>query len=136
REGEQVLDVACGTGLVAFEAARAAAETGWVLGTDLSPHMVRTGRQSAAHRGVGNVGFERMDAERLVLPDAAFDVVLCSLGLMYVPDPGRALSEARRVLRPGGRVVLAVWGERERCGWSGLFPAMLAEVAGEVSSLF
>jgi SAM-dependent methyltransferase len=136
RAGEQVLDVACGTGLVTFEAARATQAAGWVLGTDLSPHMVRSGRQSAARRGVTNVGFERMDAERLVLPDGAFDLVLCSLGLMYVPDPRRALSEARRVLRPGGRVALAVWGEHERCGWSGLFPVMLAEVAGEVSPFF
>ena len=135
RAGEQVLDVACGSGLVTFEAARSSAEAGWVLGADLSPHMVRSARQSAARRGVTNVGFERMDAERLALPDAAFDVVLCSLGLMYVPDPGRALSEARRVLRPKGRVALTVWGERERCGWSGLFPVMLAE-AGGVSPLF
>jgi SAM-dependent methyltransferase len=136
RAGEQVLDVACGSGLVTFEAARSAGAAGWVLGTDLSPHMVRSGRHSAARRGLSNVGFERMDAEHLMLPDGAFDLVLCSLGLMYVPDPGRALAEARRVLRPGGRVVLAVWGGRERCGWSGLFPVMLAEVAGEVSPLF
>jgi len=136
RFGEQVLDVACGSGLVTFEAARSSGEGGWVLGTDLAPHMVRTGRQSAARRGVTNVGFERMDAECLGLPNGAFDVVLCSLGLMYVPDPGRALSEVQRVLRPGGRVALAVWGARERCGWSGLFPVMLAEVAGGVSPLF
>ena len=50
RAGEQVLDVACGSGLVTFEAARSAGAAGWVLGTDLSPHMVRSGRHSAAPR--------------------------------------------------------------------------------------
>ena len=77
-----------------------------------------------------------MDAERLDLPDAAFDVALCALGLMYVPDPAQALREMRRVLRPGGRVVLAVWGERSRCGWSAVFPIVAAEVATEVCPLF
>ena len=77
-----------------------------------------------------------MDAEALELADAGFDVVLCALGLMYVPDPARALREMRRVLRPGGRVVLAVWGERARCGWSPVFPIVDAEVASEVCPLF
>src|SRR5262249_47281241 len=134
--GERVLDVACGTGLVTFEAARTAGPGGWVLGTDLSAHMVRAGRQSAARRGATNVGFERMDAQRLVRPHGVFDVVLCSLGLMYVPDPARALSEARRVLRPGGRLALAVWGERARCGWAGVFSIVQAEVASELCPLF
>ena len=134
--GERVLDVACGTGPVTFEAARTTGSAGWVLGTDLSAHMVRTGRQSAARRGVTNVGFERMDAERLMLADGAFEVALCSLGLMYVPDPARALAEMRRVLRPGGRVALSVWGGRERCGWAGVFPVVQAEVASEVCPHF
>jgi SAM-dependent methyltransferase len=77
-----------------------------------------------------------MDAERLALPDASFDVVLCSLGLMYVPDPEQALREMRRVLRPGGRLALAVWGERANCGWSAVFPIVSAEVASEVCPLF
>ncbi len=61
-----------------------------------------------------------MDAEALTLPDAGFDVVLCALGLMYLPDPPQAMREMRRGLRPGGRVGLAVWGERARCGWAAL----------------
>ena len=136
RAGERVLDAACGTGLVTFEAARCAGPAGWVLGTDISAHMVRSGRQSAARRRITNVGFERMDAERLMLPDGAFDVALCALGLMYVPDPARALAELRRALRPGGRVGLAVWGERVRCGWAGVFPVVQAEVGSEICPLF
>jgi ubiquinone/menaquinone biosynthesis C-methylase UbiE len=77
-----------------------------------------------------------MDAEILALPDARFDVVLCALGLMYMPDPARALREMRRVLRPGGRVSLAVWGERSKCGWSAIFPIVDDEVASEVCPLF
>jgi len=61
---------------------------------------------------------------------------LCALGLMYMPDPERAVREIRRVLRPGGRMLVAVWGERSRCGWSALFPIVDAEVASDVCPLF
>jgi len=63
-------------------------------------------------------------------------VVICSLGLMYVPDPEQAMREMRRVLRPSGRLVIAVWGERSRCGWSPVFPIVDAEVNSEVCPLF
>lgn len=134
--GERVLDMACGTGLVAFEAARAVGARGRVLGVDLSGAMVDAARQRAAQRQLPNIGFARMDAEALALPDGGFDVVLCALGLMYMPDAGQALREMRRVSRPGGRVALAVWGERSRCGWSAVFPIVDAEVASEVCPLF
>ena len=134
--GERVIDVACGTGLVAFEAARAVGPSGRVVGIDLSGHMVdRSSRRAAEHR-VDHASFARMDAERLELPDAGFDVALCALGLMYMPDPERAVREMRRVVRPGGRLVLAVWGERARCGWAALFGIVEAEVASEVCPLF
>jgi ubiquinone/menaquinone biosynthesis C-methylase UbiE len=133
--GERVLDVACGTGLVSFAAAQAVGPAGSVLGIDISGNMVDAARRRAEERKVP-IAFARMDAEELALPDAAFDVALCSLGLMYMPDPERALREMRRVLRPGGRVVVAVWGERSRCGWAPLFPIVDAEVASEVCPLF
>jgi ubiquinone/menaquinone biosynthesis C-methylase UbiE len=131
-----VLDVACGTGLVALAAAERVGPQGHVLGTDISDHMVDAARQRAAQRGVHQLGFARMDAEQLALPDGGFDLALCALGLMYVPDPALALRELRRVLRPGGRVGLAVWGERARCGWSALFPIVDDEVRSEVCPLF
>lgn len=134
--GERVLDVACGTGLVAFGAARAVGQSGAVLGTDLSGKMVATAQQRASEQRLLNVRFARMDAQALELADASFDVVLCALGLMYVPEPERALREMRRVLRPGGRLLIAVWGERARCGWSALFPIVDAEVASDVCPLF
>lgn len=134
--GERVLDVACGTGLVALEAARVVGVKGWVTGVDLAGNMVAAARQRAAALGLSNVTFQRMDAQELELPDASFDVVLCALGLMYVSDPVAALSEMRRVLRPGGRMVVAVWGERSRCGWAPLFEIVDSEVSSEVCPLF
>jgi ubiquinone/menaquinone biosynthesis C-methylase UbiE len=134
--GEQVLDIACGTGLVSFAAARAVGQRGQVVGIDLSERMVDAVERQARNRKLSNCSFSRMDAETLTFPDASFDVVLCALGLMYMPDPKQALGEMRRVLRPGGRVSLAVWGERSKCGWSALFPIVDAEVASEVCPLF
>lgn len=134
--GDQVLDVACGSGLVTFAAAAAVGPSGRVYGVDLSGQMVEGARRRTRSRGCNNVDFARMDAESLDLPDASFDVALCALGLMYVPDPARAVREMRRMLRPGGRVVLAVWGERSRCGWAPLFGIVDAEVASDVCPLF
>ena len=134
--GERVLDVACGTGLVSFAAARAVGVQGSVVGVDLSGEMVDAARRRAAQTHSLHATFARMDAESLALPDGGFDVVLCALGLMYVPDPKRALREMRRVLRPGGRLVAAVWGERARCGWASVFGIVAAEVTSDVCPLF
>jgi SAM-dependent methyltransferase len=134
--GERVLDVACGTGLVTLNAARTVGARGRVLGVDISGQMVDTARRRAESQALLNVGFERMDAEQLDLPDASFDAVLCSLGLMYAPEPAQAVREMRRVLRPGGRMVIAVWGERARCGWASVFEIVDAEVIGDVCPLF
>jgi ubiquinone/menaquinone biosynthesis C-methylase UbiE len=134
--GNRVLDIACGTGLVSFAAARAVGPAGYVLGVDLSGRMVTCAERQAENLQLSNCGFARMDAEALSLPDASFDVALCALGLMYMPDPAQALREMRRVLRPGGRISLAVWGEQSKCGWSVIFPIVEAEVASEVCPLF
>ena len=136
RPGEHVLDVACGTGATAIEAAASVSPGGRVVGVDLSGRMVEAARARAQQEHCLNARFERMDAERLELPDDSFDAVLCALGLMYVPHPERAIAEMRRVLRRQGRIVLAVWGERRHCGWAELFPIVDAEVASEVCPLF
>jgi SAM-dependent methyltransferase len=136
RSGDRVLDVACGTGLVTFGASEAVGSSGWVLGVDISSLMINAASQRAQQRRLSNVGFQRMDAESLDLPDVSFDVALCALGLMYVPDADKAVREMLRVLRPGGRIVLAVWGERSRCGWAAIFPIVEAEVASDVCPLF
>lgn len=146
--GERVLDLACGTGHITLQAAQAVGAGGSALGVDLSQRMVEVATQRARQASsanmanlaksanIANVAFARMDAQQLALPDARFDVVLCSLGLMYLPDPAQALREMQRVLRPGGRLALSVWGERSRCGWAALFEIVDAEVASEVCPLF
>ena len=134
--GESVLDVACGTGLVALAAAASVGPAGRVIGVDISGQMIEVAQRRAQQLALANVEFARMDAEALALPDAGFDAALCALGLMYMPDPGRALHEMRRAVRPGGRVALAVWGERSQCGWAPLFGIIDAEVASDVCPLF
>jgi ubiquinone/menaquinone biosynthesis C-methylase UbiE len=131
-EAEHVLDVACGTGLLSFEAARRVGPAGRVTGVDLSGGMLDVARRMPG----GNVNFLRMDARKLDLPAASVDAVLCGLGLMYVPDPLAAVTEMLRVLRPGGRVALAVWGRRSHCGWAPVFEIVDAEVSSEVCPLF
>jgi ubiquinone/menaquinone biosynthesis C-methylase UbiE len=134
--GEHVLDVACGTGLVSFAAAEAVRPDGAVTGTDISDRMIEEAGKRAESRGLHNVRFERADAEEMDFPAGAFDAALCSLGLMYVPDPVAALRRMRGFLRPGGRAVAAVWGQRNRCGWAGIFPIVDARVRSEVCPLF
>ena len=134
--GENALDVACGTGLVTFRAANSIAPGGKALGTDISEEMLNTARDVARKHGIANCAFERMDAEQLALECAAFDVALCALGLMYAPDPERAVAEMYRILMPGGRAVSAVWGERSKCGWAEIFPIVDARVQSEVCPMF
>ena len=136
RPGERVLDVACGTGLVTFAAAAAAGPAGSVAATDISDAMVGHVTAEAARRGLDTITARRMDAEALDYPDAAFDVALCALGLMYVPDPLVAIREMARVLAPGGRCVAAVWGARVNCGWAEIFPIVDARVQSEVCPMF
>lgn len=143
RPGDQVLDVACGTGLVSFRALEAVTRgidagntSGCVVGTDLSDKMIEAATALAAQKGLTGVQFEQMDAEALNLKDAGFDVALCALGLMYMPAPLRALEEMYRVLKPGGRMVTAVWGRRPHCGWSEIFEIIDRHVSSEVCPMF
>lgn len=133
---DQVLDVACGTGLVTFAAAQQVGPWGKVVATDLSDAMVDYVHAESYRQKRGQVLARQMDAEALEYPEASFDAVLCALGLMYLPDPLQALREMHRVVRPGGRVVAAVWGERAHCGWAEIFPIVDARVRTDVCPLF
>lgn len=134
--GERVVDVACGGGEITFDAAERVGAAGDVLGLDLSERMVAAAQAAAAARGSSNTSFRRSDAESLDCEDASFDLALCSLGLMYVPEPAVAIAEMRRVLRPSGRVAVSVWGERRHCGWAELFPIVDRRVQSDVCPMF
>ena len=112
--GMRVLDLASGTGQPALTLAERVGPSGSVIATDLSPEMLAVAERRAREAGLTNIEFRTMDAEALDFPDASFDAVTCSYGLMFCPDPARAVAEIRRVLRPGGRLALAVWDEPAR----------------------
>jgi SAM-dependent methyltransferase len=105
--GDRVLDLACGAGDPALATAVRVGPTGTVIATDLSPDMVAFAAQRAA-AGLTNVEAHEMDAEAIDLPDGSVDVVLCRLGLMFLPDLGRALAGVHRVLVPGGRFATVI----------------------------
>jgi ubiquinone/menaquinone biosynthesis C-methylase UbiE len=104
RPGERVLDVACGTGVVARLAAERVSPSGTVAALDLNPAMLSVAR-SVPSAGA-TIRWYETSAESIPLPDDAFDVVLCQLGLQFVADKSAALREMRRVLAPGGRVLV------------------------------
>lgn len=134
--GHAVLDVACGTGLVTRRAAHAVGTSGRVVGTDISQKMVERAAAESGAANVAHVEYRRMDAENLDFPDRSFDVAMCALGLMYVPDALCAVRELARVVKPTGRVVAAVWGARKNCGWADIFPIVERRVTSDVCPLF
>lgn len=134
--GEKIIDVASGTGLISFRALRTTGESGFVLGTDISDKMVDISNAIAIENNLSNIRFERMDAEELKVNNEEFDLALCALGLMYFPDPVNALKEMYRTLKPGGRCVVAVWGNRSSCGWKDIFEIVDKRVSSEVCPMF
>lgn len=120
--GEQVLELAAGTGETALLAAELVAPGGHVIVSDQAEAMLDGARARAAELGLTNVEFKVLNAEWIDLPLASVDVVLCRWGYMLMADPGTALRETRRVLRPSGRLALAVWDSVEANPWA-LLPA-------------
>lgn len=125
--GQRVLELAAGPGDTGFLAARlikgvARESPGAVDGTlvcsDAAEAMLEIARARAAKLGIENVEFKRLELEWIDLPAASVDAILCRWGLMLTVDPATALGEARRVLRPGGRLALAVWDEPEHNPWA------------------
>jgi SAM-dependent methyltransferase len=105
--GERVLDVACGTGVVARLAAERVGADGRVVGLDLNPGMLVVARSLPV--GGAPIGWVQATAGRLPFPDGSFEVVCCQLGLQFFPDRAAALAEMARVLVGGGRLAVMVW---------------------------
>jgi SAM-dependent methyltransferase len=113
--GERVLDLGTGTGAVAERAAEHVGPEGLVVGVDISADMLHVAQERMKVRGLTQVELREGSAETLPAEAETFDAVLASLSLMYVIDRAAAARELARVLRPGGRLVAAVWAEPEVC---------------------
>jgi SAM-dependent methyltransferase len=120
--GQRVLELAAGLGETGFRVAELVAPAGGVITSDQSEAMLEGARARASELGLSNVEFQVLNAEWIDLPVASVDAVLCRWGYMLMADPGAALRETRRVLRPGGRLALAVWGPAQENPWA-LLPA-------------
>lgn len=112
--GETVLELAAGVGDTGYAVAGLIGEHGRLICSDLSETMLDAARRRGSELGISNVEYRVIDGERIELDSGSVDAVLCRLGYMLMADPAAALAETRRVLRPGGRVALAVWGAPER----------------------
>jgi len=113
--GTRVLDVACGTGIVARKAAALAGPGGRVAGLDANEGMITVAGTCAREKGLPAIGWYCSDVSRMPFSPGEFDVVLCHQGLQFFPDKNAALKEMARVLAPGGRLALGVWGSPDRC---------------------
>lgn len=112
--GEKVLDVACGTGVLTRAAAKAVGQKGSVIGLDLSPDMLNLARNQSDGQFPA-IEWQEGNAQDLPFENQAFDIVFCELGFMFFPDRTIALKEIWRVLKPGGRLGIMVWGGLEHC---------------------
>ncbi len=113
--GQTVLDVATGTGQPALSIAKIVGENGKVLGVDLSPEMLEVAQEEAVYEGLTNALFQVVKDESLsIFPDNTFDSVVCRNGLMFMPDPVKALKAFLRVLKPGGKASVTVWGSPDK----------------------
>lgn len=128
--GSQVLDVGAGTGDQTLLAARRVGPAGMVLATDISASMLALTQEAARAAELANVGTRVMDAQRLELEPGSFDAAMARFSLQFVPDVHRALAEVRRVLKPGGRFVAAVFSALERNPFRAAPQAIASRLAG------
>ena len=110
----RVLDAACGTGIVARKAAGLVGPGGRIAAFDCNEGMLRVAQRCAAEEGATGIGWYTCDVSRMPFSNGEFDTVLCQQGLQFFPDKPAALREMARVLAPGGRLALGVWGRPEK----------------------
>ena len=125
--GETVLELAAGPGDVGFAAAALLGDEGRLISSDFSFEMLEVARRRAAELALGNVEHRQFDAEDIPLDDDSVDGVLCRFAVMLMPDPEAAVAEIRRVLRPDGRLAVAVWSTAQRNPWVSIAGRILVE---------
>jgi len=143
--GQTILELGAGTGETGFAAARLIGDRGRLISTDLPPAMVDVAKRRAKELGIDNAEFRVIDAQHVDLEDDSVDGILCRWAYMLMPDPAAALAESRRVLRPGGKLALAVMGGPAQNPWGssvamsiaglGLVPPIDTKARGGLFSL-
>ena len=126
--GQRVLELAAGPGETGLLAAELIRPGGVLISSDASESMIELARARAHELGIENVEFKRLELEWIDLPTASVDVVICRWAVMLIVDPEAALRETRRVLVPGGRIVLAVWDQSELNPWATLADRAMVEL--------
>jgi ubiquinone/menaquinone biosynthesis C-methylase UbiE len=134
KQNERVLDVACGTGIVARLASQHLGDAGKIVGLDLNPLMLKVARQSASDVTMP-IEWREGSATDIQLPEAIFDVVFCQAGLMYFAEL-QAVQEMHRMLVPGGRLALSVWRPIQYSpGYVALADALDRHVSSEAATM-
>lgn len=128
--GHRVLELAAGPGDTGFLVAELIAPGGTLICSDASEGMLDAARERAEELGLQDVEFRALNAESIALETASQDAVLCRWGYMLLADPGAALGETRRVLRPGGRLALAAWDTAQNNVWASVAPEELQRLLG------
>ena len=131
QQGDTVLDVAAGTGDTGFMAAERIGPDGRLISTDFAAGMVEAAQRNGEARGLQNVEYRVLDAEKMDLEDDSVDRVVSRWGYMLMADPAAALTQTRRVLRDGGRLSFAVWAGPEQNLWASV-PAMVLVERGHI----
>lgn len=132
RPGATLLELTAGPGETGFLAAARLGPDGLLISSDFVPAMVDAARRGAEALGLDNVEYRVLDAQAIDLPDDRVDGVLSRFGMMLLPEPARAVSEVRRVLRPGGAFAYATWGPPDRNPWLFRVAAALVEHGHEL----
>jgi len=118
--GDQVLDIAAGSGEPALTAARVVGKDGRIVATDISPEMLAYGRERASAAGIDNVEFVETDASSLDFPPGSFDAALSRWGIIFEPQAEAAAAQIRGFLKPGARMAISSWGPPDRAPMIGL----------------
>ncbi len=138
RPGERVVDVACGTGIVARIVAARVGPTGAVVGVDLNPGMLSVARSAVStdSQSSAPLQWQEANADKLPFPDESFDIVYCQLGLQFFADRAGALREMRRVLGAEGRLALMVWrGIHESPGFAALAESLERHISQAAAAI-